>query len=118
MRRGTIAIGVVEIVGGGGVEQPPVGRRRHPLRIDNDPIGLGQAGRIDRVQASNGDCGAVLGDWPLGGAGKKVEADATFIGQKRPKASGARGYAHRHAVVSLIERGGKVRSTHVNDVNA
>ncbi|MGH9357478.1 MAG: IS1595 family transposase [Terriglobia bacterium] len=55
---------------------------------------------------------------PMGGAGKMVEADETFIGQKRPKAHGARGYAHKHAVVSLVERGGKVRSTHVNDVNA
>jgi transposase-like protein len=55
---------------------------------------------------------------PVGGAGKAVEVDETFIGQKRPKASGARGYAHKHAVVSLVERGGKVHSTHVNDVNA
>ena len=55
---------------------------------------------------------------PMGGAGKAVEADETFIGQKRPKAHGARGYAHKHAVVSLVERGGKVHSTHVNDVNA
>jgi transposase-like protein len=53
-----------------------------------------------------------------GGSGKAVEADETFIGQKRPKAHGARGYAHKHAVVLLVERGGKVRSTHVNDVNA
>lgn len=60
----------------------------------------------------------VFGMEPMGGAGKAVEADETFIGQKRPKASGARGYAHKHAVVSLVERGGKVRSTHVNDVNA
>lgn len=55
---------------------------------------------------------------PLGGAGKAVEADETFIGQKRPKAPGARGYAHKHAVVSLVERGGQVRSRHVNDVNS
>src|SRR5438477_8520419 len=55
---------------------------------------------------------------PLGGAGKEVEADETFIGNKRPKARNARGYAHKHAVVSLVERGGKVRSQHVNDVNA
>ena len=55
---------------------------------------------------------------PMGGAGKMVEADETFIGQKRPKAHGARGYAHKHAVVSLVERGGRVRSTHVNDVNS
>jgi transposase-like protein len=55
---------------------------------------------------------------PMGGTGKTVEADETFIGQKRPKARNARGYAHKHAVVSLVERGGKVRSQHVNDVNA
>ena len=55
---------------------------------------------------------------PMGGAGRAVEADETFIGQKRPKASGARSYAHKYAAVSLVERGGKVRSTHVNDVNA
>ena len=55
---------------------------------------------------------------PMGGAGKAVEADETFIGQKRPRAHGARGYAHKHAVVSLVERGGKVHSQHVNDVNS
>ncbi|MBV9860736.1 MAG: IS1595 family transposase [Alphaproteobacteria bacterium] len=55
---------------------------------------------------------------PLGGAGKEVEADETFIGQKRPKARNARGYAHKHAVVSLVERGGQVHSAHVNDVNS
>jgi transposase-like protein len=55
---------------------------------------------------------------PMGGRGKTVEADETYIGQKRPKAKNARGYAHKHAVVSLVERGGKVRSHHVNDVNA
>src|SRR6266567_4109161 len=60
----------------------------------------------------------VLGMEPMGGAGKSVEADETFIGNKRPKARNARGYAHKHAIVSLVERGGKVRSQHVNDVNA
>jgi transposase-like protein len=61
---------------------------------------------------------AVLNMAPMGGPEKAVEADETFIGQKRPKARNARGYAHKHAVVSLVERGGKVRSHHVNDVNA
>jgi transposase-like protein len=61
---------------------------------------------------------AILGMEPMGGEGKAVEADETFIGQKRPKAPGARGYAHKHAIVSLVERGGIVRSTHVNDVSA
>jgi transposase-like protein len=55
---------------------------------------------------------------PMGGAGKEVEADETFFAQKRPKAANARGYAHKHAIVSLVERGGHVRSTHVDNVNA
>jgi transposase-like protein len=54
---------------------------------------------------------------PMGGSGAIVEADETFIGQKKdvPK---RRGYAHKHAVLSLIERGGKVRSFHVSGTAA
>jgi len=56
---------------------------------------------------------------PMGGPGGSgiVEADETFIGQKKgvPK---RRGTAHKHAVLSLVERGGKVRSVHVDDVKA
>jgi transposase-like protein len=54
---------------------------------------------------------------PLGGKGKIVEADETFIGQKKdvPK---RRGYAHKHAVMSLVERGGKVRSFHIDGTSA
>lgn len=50
---------------------------------------------------------------PMGGEGAVVEVDETFIGQKKdvPK---RRGYAHKHAVLSLVERGGKVRSFHVD----
>ena len=49
---------------------------------------------------------------PLGRAGKEVEADETFIGQKRLKVDGARGYAYKYTVVSLVEHRGKVRTTH------
>lgn len=56
---------------------------------------------------------------PMGGAGGSgvVEADETFIGRKKgvPK---RRGTSHKHAVLSLVERGGKVRSQHVTDVKA
>jgi transposase-like protein len=54
---------------------------------------------------------------PMGGAGKVVEADETFIGRKKglPK---QRGYAHKHAVLSLVERGGDVRSFHVDGTAA
>jgi transposase-like protein len=54
------------------------------------------------------------GSAPLGGAGKVVEADETYIGKKDGpkgrKAEGAGGFAHKRAVLSLVERGGKIRS--------
>ena len=56
---------------------------------------------------------------PMGGVGGSgiVEADETFIGRKKgvPK---RRGTSHKHAVLSLVERGGEVRSLHVIDVKA
>jgi hypothetical protein len=49
---------------------------------------------------------------PMGGPGSIVEADVTFIGKKEGavKHPNARGYAHKQAVLSLVERGGEVRS--------
>jgi len=54
---------------------------------------------------------------PLGGVGVTVEIDETFIGQKkdRPK---VRGYAHKHAVMTLVQRGGSARSFHVDGTSA
>lgn len=54
---------------------------------------------------------------PLGGPGKVVEADETFVGGK------ARNRAHRKPapkkmVVALIERGGEARSFHVANIHA
>jgi transposase-like protein len=64
---------------------------------------------------------------PIGGKGKIIEADETYYGQKadKPKVrtsgkpfikSGKA--AHKIAVVALVERGGKVRSFHVDRANA
>lgn len=53
---------------------------------------------------------------PLGGAGKVVEADETFIGTKAGRKK-ARGFRHKRAVMALVERGGKMRSFHVQDIN-
>lgn len=63
---------------------------------------------------------------PLGGEGKIVEADETYYGPKSgplpekttagrefTKKGGAK-RAHKRAIVSLVERGGKVRSFHVD----
>lgn len=51
---------------------------------------------------------------PMGGAGKTVESDETFIGRLRdvPKAAG---FAHKNVVLTLVERGGRARSFHVED---
>jgi transposase-like protein len=50
---------------------------------------------------------------PLGGAGATVEADETFIGRKQG-AEVKRSVTHKHAVLSLVERGGKVRSVRLD----
>ncbi|MEZ5938686.1 MAG: IS1595 family transposase [Hyphomonadaceae bacterium] len=64
---------------------------------------------------------------PLGGAGKTIEADETYIGKRdvpyvsprrerdgrKPTKSGKSGGAQKRTVVALVERGGQVRSFHV-----
>jgi len=50
---------------------------------------------------------------PMGGKGKHVEADETYIGRK-PGTTPARGCEHKNTVFSLVERGGEVRSFHVD----
>src|SRR5690606_22628343 len=61
---------------------------------------------------------------PMGGNGQPVEADETYYGPvAEPKTlrsdglpyskAGARGPANKRAIVSLVERGGNVRSFHV-----
>jgi transposase-like protein len=48
----------------------------------------------------------------LGGMGKHIEADETYYGNK-PGRDIRRGTGHKRVVVSLVERGGDVRSFHV-----
>jgi transposase-like protein len=68
---------------------------------------------------------------PLGGEGKTVEADETYIGKRetprkpspqrrgRPfTKSGKGGGAQKRIVVGLVERGGQVRMFHLNDATA
>lgn len=59
---------------------------------------------------------------PLGGEGKIVEADETYIGGKeknkhRSKRTSAIGGQGKEVVFSLVERGGNVRSQHVANVS-
>ena len=46
---------------------------------------------------------------PLGGAGKIVEADETFLTKSRHTRKGP-GYQHKVAIMGLVERGGQIRS--------
>lgn len=54
----------------------------------------------------------------MGGKGKVVEVDETFWGNKGKHRKVARGWAHKEKIFSLVERGGQVRSFHVEKVNA
>ena len=53
---------------------------------------------------------------PMGGAGGVVEADETYIGRKAGRKVN-RGVGHKRTVLSLVERGGEVRSFHIDRSN-
>lgn len=55
---------------------------------------------------------------PLGGEGKTLESDETFVGGKAKNAHKNKPVPQKHAVHALVERGGKVRAKHVADVTA
>jgi transposase-like protein len=70
-----------------------------------------------RIREAMTDLGISDDSGPLGGEGKFVEADETFVGGKaRNRAYKAP--APKKAVVALVERKGRVRSHHVPEVNA
>jgi transposase-like protein len=54
---------------------------------------------------------------PIGGEGKTVEADETYIGRKA-ESRAFEAPAPKQSVVALVERGGAVRSFHVPNVTA
>jgi transposase-like protein len=54
----------------------------------------------------------------FGGAGNAVEADETFIGRKKGVPVPKGGTSHKHAVLGLVERGGKVRTVHIDAVTS
>ena len=51
---------------------------------------------------------------PLGGEGKIVEVDETFIGRQEGFPKQKAGFAHKNVVLTLVERGGSARSFHVD----
>lgn len=56
------------------------------------------------------------GNEPMGGEGAHIEADEVYYGNK-PDREVRRGTGHKRVVVSLVERGGSVRSFHVDTAN-
>ena len=54
----------------------------------------------------------------LGGEGKTLESDETFVGGKKKNVHKGKPEPRKHAVHALVERGGGVRATHVPDVSA
>ena len=54
-----------------------------------------------------------MGTTPLGGEGKQLEADETYISFKADRPV-KRGTGHKRVVFSLVERGGEVRSFHID----
>jgi transposase-like protein len=65
-----------------------------------------------REAMRDGTLGPLLG----GPNGNAVESDETFIGRKKGVPVPKGGPSHKHAVLALVEHGGKVRAFHVNDV--
>jgi transposase-like protein len=55
---------------------------------------------------------------PMGGPSQISEADETFIGRKKGEEKGKRGYHHKMAVLTLIDRrSGEARSFHIDNVD-
>lgn len=61
--------------------------------------------------------GSVGPDDPMGGEGKIVEVDETYIGTKQSRKLKGKNHPGniKHTVVALVERGGPVRSFHVTE---
>ena len=64
------------------------------------------------------ECAIDLNPGPIGGANKVVEVDETYVGGKAKNVHNGKPVPKKHAVVSLVERDGEVRSFHVTNVNA
>ncbi len=59
-----------------------------------------------------------LGTKPIGGEGKSVESDETFVGGKKKNVHNGKPEPKKHPVVALVDRDGDLRAQHVADVTA
>src|ERR1700757_3218936 len=69
-----------------------------------------------RIREAMADLGITPGSDPLGGQNEVVESDETYVGGKAANRKGR--IPKKQIVLSLVERGGRVRSFHVPDVSA
>ena len=53
---------------------------------------------------------------PMGGLGKEVEIDETYIGKQEGHEK-VRGVAHKNVILTLVERGGSARSFHIESTS-
>jgi transposase-like protein len=51
---------------------------------------------------------------PMGGEGKQVEVDETYIGRLKGEPKRRGGGGHKNVVLTLVERGGRARSFHID----
>lgn len=70
---------------------------------------------MHRLRAAMDPIYAKTGE-PMGGAGKVMEMDETYIG-KKAGVKKRHAFHHKNTVFSLVERGGQVRSFHLNKAN-
>ncbi len=59
-----------------------------------------------------------VGTEPIGSEGKTIESDETFVGGKKKNVHKGKPEPKKHAALALVERGGKMRVSHVADVSA
>ena len=59
-------------------------------------------------------CAMETNDTNFGSGGGTVEADETYIGKRKGETKRRSGGGHKMKVFTLVERGGKVKSTHVS----
>ncbi len=71
--------------------------------------------RIREAMNGNSDGGP---QGPIGGEGKTIECDETFVGGKAKNVHNGKPVPPKRPVVALVERGGEVRAQHVADVTA
>jgi transposase-like protein len=61
-----------------------------------------------RIRLAMSEPGGLMGE-----GGGTVEADETYIGRKPGRRKGRAGFGHKNIVFALVEREGRVRSTHI-----